>query len=74
MAKGSRATGGTTQRRHFKDDNDGMMTGDRKLPSAVAPIRGKIQLMLIVGGGRRQERGTIVGEDRMTEKGRGGGD
>ena len=47
--------------------------GDRKLVSAVPPIRGNNQLMLIVVGERRQERGTIVG-DRMTEKGRGGGD
>ena len=41
--------------------------GDRKLASAAPPIRGNNQLMVIVGGGR------IVG-DRMTEKGRGGGD
>jgi hypothetical protein len=33
-------------------DNDGMMMGDRKLASAVPPIRGNNQLMLIVGGGR----------------------
>jgi hypothetical protein len=46
---------------------------DRKLASAVPPIRGNNQLMLIVVGGRIKERGTIVG-DRMTENGRGGGD
>jgi hypothetical protein len=50
-----------------------MMMVDRKLVSAVPPIRGNSQLMLIVVGERRQERGTIVG-DRMTENGRGGGD
>jgi hypothetical protein len=42
--------------------------GDRKLARAVPPI-GNNQLMLIVGG-RRQERGAIMG-DRMTEQGRG---
>jgi len=46
--------------------------GDRKLASAAPPIRDNNQLMVIVGGGR-QKRGTVVG-DRMTEKGRGGGD
>ena len=50
-----------------------MMMGDRKLVSAVPPIRGNNQLMLIVGGGGdKRGRGMIVG-DRMTEKGRGGG-
>jgi len=48
------------------------MMGDRKLASAAPPIQGNNQLMVIVGGGR-QKRGTIV-EDRMTEKGQGGGD
>ena len=47
--------------------------GDRKLASTAPPIQGSNQLMVIVGGGRRQKRGAIVG-DRMTEKGRGGGD
>jgi len=47
--------------------------GDRKLASAAPPIRGNNQLMVIFGGGGSQKRGTIVG-DRMTEKGRGGGD
>ena len=47
--------------------------GYRKLTSTAPPIRGNNQLMLDSKGGRRQERGVIVG-DRMTEKGRGGGD
>jgi len=49
-----------------------MMMGDMKLVSAVPPIRGSNQLMLIVRGGGDKRRGAIVG-DRMTEKGRGVG-
>jgi hypothetical protein len=36
--KGQQATGGTTRRRCFDNDNDGMMMGNRKLANAAPPI------------------------------------
>ena len=59
--KGQQATGGTTQRRRFDYDNDGMMMGDRKLVSAAPSIRGNNQLMVIVGGGGDKRGGRLWG-------------
>jgi hypothetical protein len=62
-------------RKHDPDanDNDGMMMGDKKLASTV-PIHPRQQSTNDDSwGGRRQKRGTIVG-DGMTEKGQVGGD
>ena len=53
--KGQQATGGTTRRRRFDNDNDGTMMGNRKLASTAPPIRGNYQLMLIVGGEETRE-------------------
>ena len=47
--------------RRFDDNNDGIMMGDRKIARAAPPIWGNNQLRLIVGGGRRQERGWLWG-------------
>ncbi len=45
--------------------------GDRKLASAVPPIQGNNQLIVIVGG--EETRGVMIVGGGMTEKGQGGG-
>ncbi len=59
--KGQQATGGTTRRRRFDGDNDGMRMGDRKLVRAAPPIRCNNQLMVIVGGGGDTRGGRLWG-------------
>ena len=57
MATMSPSTATIMTTKMLDNNNDRMMMGDRKLMNAASPIRGKNQLMVIVGGGETREGG-----------------